>query len=790
MKNLRSIILLFFFARVLLLPCQAQVIETPADLADPLINTAGCRFDFFASAHVPSGMLALSPDTKHGDLWKSGYQYDEHFILDFSHVHNAQTAGIPVMPVTGECRGQLGLEANKSRFSHEKEVVKPGYHKVFLEDYNITAELTATCRVGMHRYTFPETDEAHILFDLGAALGPTEMDYAYARQTAPGEIEGYSVLAPTYRRKKPFIIHFVARTNKPFDSFAGWVRKDGSDAGESVEPDAGIIQGKGSGAYLTYKNLKKGETILLKVAISHVSAQNARLNLETELSHWDFDRVAKEAKDAWNEYLGKIKIEGGTHEQQVKFYTDLMHTAIGRRVASDVDGSYTDWTGPYPVVRQVPLKNGKPQRHFMEWDGLWGSHWNLNILWSLVYPETGNWFAESALDYYRNAGTMSRCSWAGNYSYVMVGDQTTPLLAALMSTGRATFDAELAYAAARKNAFPGGIRDRSGYEAGPNPRGGGMDWYVKLGYVPVEVAEREGGWHQGGTAMTLEYAYQDWCLAQMAKKLGKTADVELFSKRAENWRNVFDPSVGWARPKHESGKWMEPFSPVTEGKDFNAPGFIEGTSATYTYYVPQNIIGLVEASGGENIFQSQLESSFEKARPLRFVTPHGEHGSGWVDYENQPSCGMAHLFSYAGAPWKSQYWVRQVKDLTFGGTDPYSGYNGDEDQGQMGALGVLMAIGLFDVEGCANQTPALEITSPVFDKTTITLPSLENPEEDNVFEIVAKRKNPGDIYIQRATLNGKTWNSFRFPVTEFFKGGKLEIELGSKPNKKWGQIQN
>jgi predicted alpha-1,2-mannosidase len=467
-----------------------------------------------------------------------------------------------------------------------------------------------------------------------------------------------------------------------------------------------------------------------------------------------------------------------------------MHTAIGRRIASDVDGSYADWTGPFPVIRQVPLTDGTPAKQIMEPDGLWGSHWNLNILWSLVYPEAGNWMAETFRDYYRNAGMMSRSSWGGNYSYVMVGDQTTPLLAALMSTGRATFDPELAYAAARKNAFPGGIRDRSGYEAGPHPAGGGMDWYVKLGYVPVEVAERKGGWHQGGAAMTLEYAYQDWCLAQMARKLGKEEDVELFTKRAGNWRNVFDPSVGWARPRHESGKWMEPFSPVTTGKEFTAPGFIEGSSASYTFYVPQNVTGLITEMGGNKAFAQKLESGFEKARPHRFITPHGQHGSGWVDYENQPACAMAHLFSYAGAPWKTQYWVRQVKDLTFGGTDPYNGYNGDEDQGEMGALGVLMALGLFDVHGCVGEDPTLEITSPVFDRTTISFPSSDNQGGQHVFEIVAKRKSPGDIYIRQVRLNGEPWNSFRFPVSAFLKGGKLEIELGQKPDKKWGAAGN
>lgn len=789
MIKLKVVFLFLFLTCGYRITCFAQEKHTPADIADPLINSAGCRFDFFTSAAVPYGMVALNPDMKHGDLWKSGYQYDEKYILDFSHVHNAQSAGIPVMPVIGPCKGNLGLEANKSGYSHKKEVVIPGYHKVYLEDSGILAELTATCRVGMHRYTFPEAKEAHVLFDLGATLGPTRMSFAYARQTSEDEIEGYSVMAPTFRRKKPLIVYFVARFSKPFDDFSGWINAEEDKPGELIDPDSGIIQGKGSGIYVTYNNLDKGDQIILKVAISYVSTQNARLNLKTELPHWDFEQVVKEARDGWNKYLSRILIEGGSQEQQVKFYTDLMHTAIGKRIASDVDGAYTDWTGPEPVIRQVPLKQGKPSRPFLESDGLWGSHWNLNILWSLVYPEYGNWMAETFLDYYRNAGMMSRSSWGGNYSFVMVGDQVVPLLGALMSTGKATFDTELAYKAALKNAFPGGIRSRAGYEAGSNPLGGGIDLYIEQGYVPVEIAERGDGYHRGGTAMTLEYAYQDWCLAQMAKKLNKVDDVDLFMKRSENWRNVFDPKIGWMRPKYLLGEWLEPFNPVTFDKNnSHTPGFIEGNSAVYTFFVPQNVDGLIRALGGKKSFINKLESNFQKAQQYNFIgSARNRHGQGWVEYNNQPGCGMAHLFSYAGEPWKTQYWVRQVKELTFGGTDPYSGYNGDEDQGQMGALGVLMAIGLFNVHGCVGESPDLEITSPLFDKTVISFPSSDNPEnKDNVFEIITKRKNINDIYIQSAKLNGHIWDNFKFPVAEFLKGGKLEIELGSEPNKKWG----
>jgi predicted alpha-1,2-mannosidase len=632
----------------------------------------------------------------------------------------------------------------------------------------------------MHRYSFPEAQEAHLLFDLGATLGPTKMDYAYVRQTGPTEIEGYSIQTPTFRRPKPTLVYFVAQVNKPFYGFAGW--KDSV----LIKTENRIIEGKGSGAYLTFRNLKAGESILLKVAISNVSIGNARLNMAAELPHWNFEQVVNEARTAWNDYLGRFRIEGGTHEQQVKFYTDLMHVGIGKHIANDVDGSYTDNTAPLPIIRQLPISNGKPEHAFLEADGLWGTHWNLNILWSLVYPKEGNWMAETFLDYYRNAGILARGSWGGNYTYVMVGDFSTPLIAALISTGRATFDKELAYAGSRKNAFPGGIRDRAGYESGPNPSGGGIDWYLEYGYVPFEIKDRGAGFHRGGSSMTLEYAYQDWCIAQMAKQLNKQDDVDLFMKRSEYWRNVFDPVSGWARPRLKSGEWWEPFSPVSDKKTVHTPGFIEGNSATYTFYVPQNIHGLIEAIGGNIKFAERLSANFEKAKTYGFIAPPFQSGKSWVDYSNQPSCEIAHLFSYAGKPWETQYWVRQVKDIAFGGITPQDGYNGDEDQGQMGALGVLMAIGLFDVHGCVGENPMLEITSPIFDKIAITFPSVENPQKQNTFEIVAKRKNTTDIYIQKVRLNGIKHNSFRFLVSDFLKGGTLEIELGAKPNKKWG----
>ncbi len=754
---------------------------TPVELADPTIDTIHPRIDFFASAAVPYGMVALHPDTHQGNqLWDSGYRWNDNRILMFTHSHMVQTPGISTMPVVGPCKGNLGVDANSSRFSHDQETVRLGYHKVKLLDSGITAELTASCRVGMHRDTFPACDEAHVLFHLTAQCGDVRMLGAQAQRISPTRIAGRVIQGATGRRQKNTAIYFVAEFQKPFDAFAGWKDKKLIELKDGKLDSPGVV-----GVYVTYRNLKADEKILYKVALSYVGIEGAAKNLETEIPGWDFDAVVQAATKQWNDYLGRIEIEGGTHQQQVKFYSDLMHSAIGRRVYSDVDGAYTDRGGKEPVVRQIPLDaNGQTKWQAIDMDCLWGTQWNLNILWTLAYPDYGNWVAQTLVQYYKNNGVLGRGQWGGHENYTMVGDSATPLLAALANNGRARFDLEDAYAGGRKNAFVGGVRDHAGYEMGD--KGGGEDWYEKLGYVPVEIEKRGSGGHRGGSAMTLEYAYQDWCLAQMAQQLHKNADVVLFSKRCENWRNVFDSSIGWARPRHEDGTWVTPFSPIDLKHGGEPRGFIEASAASYSYYVPQNVAGLIQAMGGAEAFIKKLDHCFEETKAYRFM-PQAPWKFSYIDYSNQPSCSMANLFSYAGAPWKTQYWVRQVKELTFGGITHTSGYNGDEDEGQMGALGALMAIGLFNVQGCVGTQPQLEITSPLFDRIVLHLPDGPDWQDRKTFEIkVARQDAAKDIYIQTVKINGKEWNSFHFPVQTLLQGGTMEIQLGAEPNKKWG----
>jgi predicted alpha-1,2-mannosidase len=749
--------------------CRAE--KSPADYVNPLIDTHKSRWFFFSSACRPFGMVNLSPDTSVGDDWLHGYLYGDTNIQCFSHVHCWQLYGVPVMPITGEFHAQEGLASASSLFSHADEIVRPGYHKVFLQRYGVTAELTSTTRVGFHRYTFPAGEKSFIAFDTGAKL-MAGMDSSSIRQVSPTEIAGYSVMSATQRRPKPFTIYFVAQFSKPV-TFGAWKN------GKLLEPSVKAISGTNCGGYVQFQT-KAGEQILIKVAISYTSEENARKNLQAELPDWDFDDVVRASRNDWNDWLGRITVKGGTEAQRIKFYSDLWHALLGRRIVSDVDGSYCDNTGERPVIRQVRLDaQGKPLFPHYNFDALWGSQWSLNILWSFAYPEVMDGFCNTMVDMYRDGGLIPRGPSGGNYTFVMIGDPATPFFATAYNKGIRGYDAELAYAGLRKNALPGGIRDHAGYEFGTNAAGGGMKYYVERGYVPESIEGK--GMHKDSASMTLEYAYEDWCLAQFALALGKTNDAAWLTQRSYSYTNLWDASTRFMRPRNLDGSWLANFAPVSQKGSFNGKGFTEANSAIYTHFVPQDVPGLIGLFGGKKRYADALNRQFKLAAPNNFVTPHGEHGGGWVDFDNEPSMGLAHLFNFAGMPWLTQKWVRQVQAAAYGDITPDGGYCGDEDQGQLGAVSALMAMGLFDVQGGASTNPTYQITSPVFDRVTIRLNSNYFPGKE--FVITTRNNSAENMYIQSAKLNGRPLDQFWFSHRDLVNGGKLEIELGSQPSK-------
>ncbi|MGV8094096.1 MAG: GH92 family glycosyl hydrolase [Mangrovibacterium sp.] len=643
----------------------------------------------------------------------------------------------------------------------------------FLDSYGIKAELTSTTRVGFHRYRFPAAPESYILLDLSTVLGPSGTVKGYARKVGDDEIQGYALMDKTIRRPKPVYVFFAIQFDTPFEKMQAW--KNGKITGETDE-----FEGSNGGVFLKF-GTGKAKTIQMKVGISYVSEDQARLNLQEELPHWDFDRIVRESAEKWNNWLGRIEIEGGTTEQQRRFYTDLWHALLGRRIISDVNGKYCDMTGTERRIGQIPLdQNGKPLFNHHNSDSFWGAQWTISTLWSLVYPKITSDFVNSMLMMYDDGGLIPRGPSGGNYTAVMTGASSTPFIVGAWMKGIRTFDAEKAYEGMKKNHMPGGMMGKAGYEH-YSAIGGGIEYYIEKGYVPYPLLPRV-GFHQEGAAQTLEYASQDWCLAQMAKALGKQDDYDYFMARSSNWKNLYDPETGWIRPRNPEGKWKEPFDPYQYQN-----GFVEANAAQTTWFVPHDLPGLALLMGGKDKMAAKLEASFREAEKLGFTSGnshsqelHPEFRRIPINYGNQPSIQTAFVFNHIGYPWFTQYWSRRVVEEAFSALSSGRGYNGDEDQGLMGSLSVLMKIGLFEMNSGAELRPVLELGSPVFDKITIHLD--ENYYKGKTFVIEAKNNKPGNYYIRSATLNGKNLSRPWIYHDEVSGGGKLILEMGDTPD--------
>jgi predicted alpha-1,2-mannosidase len=440
----------------------------PVDWVDPLIDTANRRFFFLTTASRPFGMVNLSPDTRLGtDGWQSGYRYTDDYIHCFSHVHAWQLCGIPLLPTMGEMRGPLGSDGFKSRFRHESEVARPGYHAVTLDDYAIRAELTATTRVGLHRYTFNRAGRAWILLDLPATI-MLPMSACAVEPTRPGEFCGYVENEATRRRPKRTKVFFSVQCERTPPERVYW-------RGNEVAPLAGHEQN--CGLALGY-DVQAGETLQLRVGISYCGVEYARDNIRQECAHWDFDAVRADARREWNDALGRIEVQGGTDAQKTKFYTDLFHALKGRRRVSDAGGTYMDMTGEAPQVRTIPLdEQGIPRYEHHNSDAFWGAAWTLNTLWPLVCPRITHNFCNTLVDMYRNGGLIPRGPSGGNYTFVMIAPTSTTFLVSAWMAGIRTFDVETAFQGMCKNHGPGGLMSKAGYEH-DTCIGGGVEYCV------------------------------------------------------------------------------------------------------------------------------------------------------------------------------------------------------------------------------------------------------------------------------------------------------------------------
>ena len=734
----------------------------------PLLETNHSRWFFFSSASRPFGMVNLSPDTEIDGAWSSGYRYNTDTVKGFSHIHAWQLAGPSIMPVNPGLMDKRTIYHDYySSFNHQTEQAFPGYHQLMLDRYRIKAELTSTKRVGFHRYTCDEN--IALLFNLNGQLGPSFMNNGViTKSDEPDLITGQVTNLPTFRRPKSCTVFFAVKFNIPV---------------ENIEHDLS------TGNFLVYFKNSRAKSLLVKLALSYTSVENAEMNLEEEIPGWDFDQVVDESINEWNRLLSRIEVEGGTFEQQQRFYTDLWHALLGRRIISDVNGAYPDNTGEEFRIGQLPLDDtGKPLFNHYNSDSFWGAQWTINALWGLVYPEIMEEFVHSLMQYYHDGGLIPRGPSGGNYTYVMTGASSNPFIISAIQKGIVKDDLEDIYQALKKNQMPGGIMEKAGYEHNTTI-GGGLSYYMEKGFVPYPLSDIIYGSHQDGASQTLEYAYQDWALAQLARKMGKIDDALYFINRSNNYKNLFDSISGFMRPRNIEGVWKTDF----DAYQFEN-GFIEANGAQNTWFVPHDIEGLSQLMGGDEVAAKKLNQAFSEAEKLGFTAgpshekeTHPDYNRIPINYGNQPSIQTAYVFNYLGKPWLTQYWSRRVTETVYEGLSPQHGYNGDEDQGMMGALSVLMKMGLFSMKGGCSLEPQLELGSPVFSKMTIKLNTRYYPGKELVIE--ARNNSAQNIYIQSANWNGKDLDNWYIRQNDMVKGGTLILEMGKEPNEQWATKQ-
>lgn len=751
---------LFAIAGCWLFAATAQE-KQPVDYADPLLGTSESRWMLNPGATMPFGMVQLAPDNQ-GGVWKSGYEYTLNNVGGFSHIHSWTMAGLSVMPTVGALNTRRGpadgpttgwTTGYRSRVYKETEKASPGYYAVTLMNGNIHTELTSTTRSGFFRFTFADEEHAHILLDLDVPFENTaQVLDAKITRVSDTEIEGYSKQKWGWQE---YIVHFVARFNRSMDAFGGWTEK-------AQLKDVKEVTGSGRmGAFADF-NVKKGEVLLMQTAISLVSIEQARLNLTTEMDpfKWSFDAVRENARNVWNELLSKIKVEGGSEEDKKKFYSNYYRSYVARTIWSDVNGKYVDVN---EQVRQVD-----PGTPIYGCDALWNTFWNLNQLWALVNPDITSSWVKSFLEIYKTGGWLPKGPAGIEYSGIMEASHEIALIVGAYQKGIRDFDVETAFKAMVHQQTTPGVKTPEGGFAGNKF----FESYMKLGYVPHE---------EGQVSNTLEYAYDDWCVAQFAKSLGKKKEYEQFMKRAANYKNVFDPGTLYIRMKHKDGTWVKEWDPYC-CTSFSGTGYLEGNAWQYSFFNPHDVQGILNLMG-KDTFNTRLEEGFIKSTKFNFNAEADLYDRVPINHGNQPNMQAAWLFNYSGKPWLTQHYTREIMNRYYGST-PLHGWLGDEDEGQMGAWYVMSAMGLFQTNGGASEKPFYEIGSPIFPKVTIELNSKYYPGK--TFTIEARNVSDKNRYIQSATLDGKPLNKPWFYHSELVDGGSLVLEMGPEPNMNWG----
>ncbi|MGI4884130.1 MAG: GH92 family glycosyl hydrolase [Janthinobacterium lividum] len=747
--------------------------QGPANLvqyAHPLVGTAKMGHTF-PGATVPFGMVQLSPDTDtvgyatpegkyNPDVYRycAGYQYDDPTIVGFSHTHFSGTGhsdlgDFLVMPTVGPLRLNPGTAARpgsgyRSRYSHQTEIAEPAYYRVKLDDPGVLAELTATARVGVHRYTFPQAADAHIVLDLMAGIYnyPGKNVWTFVRVENDSLVTGYRQTNGWGRTRTEY---FALAFSKPFAHY-------GSRNYDQKEPYRGFwgrfdqvhdwpdLAGHQLRLHFDFAT-KAGEQVLLKMALSSTSTAGALRNLRAEAPGWDFDALRRQGQQLWQQELGKVAIQGPKVDKE-NFYTAMYHACLSPTIYQDVDGQYRGLD-----------QNNHQATGFTNYTtfSLWDTFRALHPLFNLIQPQRNADMVQSMLAHYDQSAEHMLPVWShyANENWCMSGYHSTAVLADAVLTGTVpAAQAERALAAcvatARHRWFDG------------------LGDYMDRGYVP------DG---RSGTSVstTLEYAFDDWCIAQLAQKLGHADIYQEFSKRATNWQNVFDARIGYMRPRAADGTFRAKFDVLST----NGQGFIEGNAWNYSLAVPQDPAGLIAKMGGNARFVPHLDSLFTMHLPDSFfaetedITREGIIG-GYV-HGNEPAHHAAYLYNWTDQPYKTQVQVRNILVRQYHPTS--DGLGGNDDCGQMSAWYIFSALGFYPVAPASGE---YALGSPAVQGAVLRL------ENGKTFTVTVKNQGPKNVYVQSVRLNGKLLTRPFLPVAEVMQGGELAFVMGAKPARK------
>lgn len=708
---------------------------------NPFIGTGaidgGLSGNNYPGATSPFGMIQLSPDTSEAPNWgdASGYDYNRSTIFGFSHTRLSGTGASDLIDVT---LMPTSSGRTSSTFTHDEEKASPGYYQVMLKDENINVELTTTQRNGIHRYQYPAGKDAEVILDMDHSADKgswgRRIINAQIRILNDHAVEGYRIITGWAKLRK---IYFYMEFSSPI--LTSTLRDGGR-----VHENTAVVNGTNLHGCFRFGKLN-GKPLTCKVALSSVSMENARQNMEQEAPHWDFDRYMAAADADWEKQLGKIEIKG-TEVQKEIFYTALYHTMIQPNTMSDVNGEYmaADYT-----ARKV----GDNETHyttFSLWDTFRASH----PLYTMLEPERVTDFVKSMIRQYEYYGYLPIWQLWGQDNYCMIGNHSIPVITDAILKGIPGIDVEKAYEAVYN----------SSVTSHPNSP---FEVWEKYGFMPENIQTQS-------VSITLEQAFDDWCVAQLAEKLNKDADYERFHKRSEYYRNLFHPKTKFFQSKNDKGEWIEPFDPYQYGGNGGHP-FTEGNAWQYFWYVPHNIQALMELTGGTKAFEQKLDTFFTSNYKSEQMNHNASGFVGQYAHGNEPSHHVAYLYNFAGQPWKTQKYVSHILNTLYNNTS--SGYAGNDDCGQMSAWYVFSAMGFYPVNPADGR---YIIGSPLLDECTLKLAGNKD------FHIRTIRKSPEDIYIQSVTLNGKKHKDFFITHQDIMNGGTMVFKMGKKPSG-WGK---